>query len=253
MKDKFNKIVVLGDVHGRDIWKKIVDDNSDADLFIFLGDYVSTHDDISSEKQLSNLYKILRFKEENPDKVVLLRGNHDMQHLGYSWAECSGLFRPVLNELSISVVRERFLDNTQWVFEYDGYVFSHAGLTERWFNDMKESHGIETVADINKLEPSEDFGFRPCKMSDYYGISQTQGPTWVRPQTLMEYALKGHNYVVGHTPVKGIKEVKLYLENLGDPEATEFAEKMPKIWLCDNLPNEYLIIENGEFKPTKIC
>ena len=34
-----SKIVVIGDIHGRAIWRKIVDDNPDADRFIFLGDY----------------------------------------------------------------------------------------------------------------------------------------------------------------------------------------------------------------------
>ena len=33
------KVIVLGDTHGRDIWKKIVEANPDADLFIFIGDY----------------------------------------------------------------------------------------------------------------------------------------------------------------------------------------------------------------------
>jgi predicted phosphodiesterase len=38
------KIVVLGDIHGRDIWKEIVAEDYDADCFVFLGDYVSSHD-----------------------------------------------------------------------------------------------------------------------------------------------------------------------------------------------------------------
>ena len=241
-----NKIVVIGDIHGRDVWNKIVDQNPDADLFIFLGDYVSTHENIDTDTQLNNLFDILLFKEENPDKVILLRGNHDMQHLGYYWAECSGFFRGVAREMSKPEVRDRYLRDTQWVYVMDNIVFSHAGITARWFKDS----GVGSVEEINTLEPSELFGFRPCKMSDYYGISETQGPTWVRPQTLLEYALPGWTQVVGHTTAK-------YILNVRDEVLKQYGEEMvseddPDIWVCDTLPTEYLVIENGKFKSTKI-
>ena len=69
------KILVLGDIHGRTIWKNIIE-KENPDKIIFLGDYVSTHDNISADQQLSNLNNILNYKEESSDKVILLRGNH---------------------------------------------------------------------------------------------------------------------------------------------------------------------------------
>lgn len=69
------KILVLGDIHGRTIWKDIIE-KENPDKVIFLGDYVSTHDNISSTQQLNNLEDILAYKEDNLDKVILLRGNH---------------------------------------------------------------------------------------------------------------------------------------------------------------------------------
>ena len=69
------KILVLGDIHGRTIWKDIIE-KENPDKIIFLGDYVSTHDNISADQQLSNLNNILNYKEESSDKVILLRGNH---------------------------------------------------------------------------------------------------------------------------------------------------------------------------------
>ena len=251
MDKELNKIVVIGDIHGRDVWNKIVDDNPDTDLFIFLGDYVSTHDrNITEKQQLDNLLDILLYKEEHPDKVILLRGNHDMQHLGYYWAECSGYFSGVGRKMSKPEIKDRYLRDTQWVYVMDDIVFSHAGITERWFKDSK----CKTVEDINNLEPSELFGFRPCKMSDYYGISETQGPTWIRPQTLIEYALPGHTYVVGHTTFKRIVNLKEELKRQCD-DLTELGfdiDKCPDVWICDCNLKEYLIIENGEFKPVKI-
>ena len=246
-----SKLVIIGDVHGRGAWKDIVRDNPDADLFVFLGDYVSTHEGISECDQLSNLFEILSFKEAHPDKVILLRGNHDIQHLGYYWAECSGFFRSVEEEMSKEEVRERYLRDTQWVYVKDGVVFSHAGISERWFRDSR----CGRIEDINDLEPSELFGFRPCKMSDYYGISETQGPTWIRPQTLIEYALPGYTYVVGHTPQPTICNLtELVREKAKEDESLNdfIKEDTPDIWLCDCLPNEYLIIKDNEFIPTKL-
>ena len=69
------KTLVLGDVHGRTIWKDIIE-KENPDRVIFLGDYVSTHELISSDQQIEELYAILDYKENNPDKVILLRGNH---------------------------------------------------------------------------------------------------------------------------------------------------------------------------------
>ena len=70
-----SKILVLGDIHGRTCWADIIK-KENPDKVIFLGDYVSTHEDISEGQQCSNLEDILNYKEANPDKVILLRGNH---------------------------------------------------------------------------------------------------------------------------------------------------------------------------------
>ena len=69
------RYLVIGDIHGRTIWKDIIE-KENPDKVIFLGDYVSTHEDISSTQQINNLEEILAYKEDNPDKVILLRGNH---------------------------------------------------------------------------------------------------------------------------------------------------------------------------------
>lgn len=249
MNKSLHKVVFIGDVHGRGCWNEIVDREKDADLIIFAGDYVSTHEDISVEDQLNNLFDILLYKEEHPDKVILLRGNHDMQHLGYYWAECCGYFRGVANELSKKEVRDRYLRDTQWVYAMDNIVFSHAGITERWFKDS----GCETVEDINNLEPSELFGFRPCKLSDYYGISETQGPTWIRPSTLVCYALPGWTQVVGHTTTKKVINIREELiKQYPDQDLGFNVKEMPDVWVCDCLPHEYLVIEDGKFIPTKL-
>lgn len=230
-----SKILVLGDTHGRPFWKEIIE-KENPDKIIFLGDYVSTHEGISAEQQLSNLEEILTYKENNPGKVILLRGNHDTQHLGYYWAECSGWDGQVWGVMSQSEFKERFLKLTQWVYidEELKTVFSHAGVSDVW---MKNSE-IDSVHDINSLEPSELFGFTPNYYGDCYGDSETQPPVWIRPQALCKCNVKGWDQVVGHTPVRTII-------NVG-----KSAKGKQNIWLCDALGvKQYLVIDNNEFQP----
>ena len=88
------KILVMGDIHGRPFWKDIIELET-PDKVIFLGDYVSTHEDYTGEEQFNNLVDIMDAKEHWKDRMIMLRGNHDLQHLGYPWAECSGLYKSV--------------------------------------------------------------------------------------------------------------------------------------------------------------
>lgn len=202
------------------------------DRVIFLGDYVSTHEDIPSSRQIENLNGILDYKESHADCVTLLRGNHDLQHLGYPWAECSGLDGWVL----LHMPRERYLAQTQWVYIDDELrtVFSHAGISEVWMR----RHGIADIHHINAMPPSGAFGFSTVDPWDMYGEHPSQPPTWIRPQTLAGCCLSEWNQVVGHTPVRKIFNLR---QALGLSQ---------HIWLCDAMGmRQYLLIDGEEFIP----
>lgn len=223
------KILILGDIHGRDCWKSIIE-KEQPDQVIFLGDYVSTHDNISAKKQFENLLEILDYKEKNSDKVILLRGNHDLQHIVEdTWAACSGFFNDVYKKMI--KIKDRFFNLTQWVYLIDGtnYLCSHAGVSAEWM----EYCGIDNINQINSMPVDRLFGFLPCKMSDYYGTSPTQPPTWIRPHTLIECGVPGYVHIVGHTRTNG--------------EVVKVQEGDITIFLCDCLPNHYLTVENNVF------
>lgn len=242
--------IVIGDIHGRRIWKDIVQrEKGDLDRAIFLGDYVSTHEGISSEDQISNLIEILDYKEQNPDNVILLRGNHDLQHLGYYWAECSGLNVDVMRWLSSPDNKDRFLKDTQWLYldKDSKVIFSHAGVSKIWLDTIKEylnSKGVSVDNDkqaldvINDIDPCELFGFTPDSVFDMYGDSVTQPLTWIRPQALCKCNVEGWDQVVGHTAVRKICDL------------CKTTKKHRHIILCDALGHkEYLVIDSGEFYP----
>ena len=58
------KIIVFGDIHGRDVWKKILDERIDeVDKVIFLGDYFTSREGINEYKQNLNFLEIIKYKE----------------------------------------------------------------------------------------------------------------------------------------------------------------------------------------------
>ena len=220
------KIVVLGDIHGRTIWKDIIA-KEHPDQVIFLGDYVSTHENISDEDQVENLKEILRYKDEHPE-TILLRGNHDMQHLGYESIEISGFF-PHVAEM-MADFKDEFLAKTQWIHLMGNKVFSHAGISKTWL----EANNL-TLDVINSLAPSELFGFNTSDPHDLYGNSPEQPPTWIRPMALAGEMIPDYDQVVGHTAVDHCFNVKDVIVD------TPF-----NLWLCDALDQgAYLRIENG--------
>ena len=110
-------------------------------------------------------------------------------------------------------------------------IFSHAGISKTWSNNF----AFEDINLLNNCKPSEKFGFTPNNFYDYCGDSITQPCVWIRPQSLIEDALDGYIQIVGHTPVKNIRNTKT------------LNSEFPEIWLCDNLPKEYLVIEDNKF------
>jgi predicted phosphodiesterase len=85
------KITIIGDTHGRSKWKNIVEKEKDADKIIFIGDYFDAKDGgYSANRQIENFKEIVEFKRNNPDKVILLIGNHDFHYLKGVNEEYSG-------------------------------------------------------------------------------------------------------------------------------------------------------------------
>lgn len=159
----------------------------------------------------------------------------------YYWAECSPETGPTVKTY-MDKNKERFLNNTQWIYQYKNIVFSHAGVSSVWM----KNNNIEKLEDINTLEPSEIFGFTPNRYSDFSGSSETQPPTWIRPWTLLECGYQGVIHIVGHTSLKsGISNAKEEAKTLGYTQ--EEINKMVDVWCCDALPEQYLIIENDKF------
>jgi hypothetical protein len=139
------------------------------------------------------------------------------------------------------------LNLTQWVHIQDNLLFSHAGITDKFWEYLNLGEPTEdNILKINEIEPSSLFGFTPNRFSDYYGDSETQPLTWVRPITLMQYHIKDWVQVVGHTRVKKPGSIDDFFEGARPDWCT-----IPGLWILDCLPYKYMVIE-GEEKQMKI-
>lgn len=244
------KIIVFGDIHGRPCWKEVVHKYS-ADLYIFLGDYFTSRDGYDVQAQIDNWNEILDFKKQNPNKVILLRGNHCMEALKYSWARCYPVFYS--DHFRIQENKKEYLDNTQWCYVINNIIFSHAGISQTWYNEVQKQHPeVKCFDDINKLEPSELFAFTPEYRWDDYGDSKTQPLTWIRPTTLIEDAIPNTINVVGHTR-NGVNRIINYStvnENKTGNEFSQFLSSVvigpeinsSNIFTTDTLPDSCLQI-----------
>lgn len=239
------KIIAIGDTHGRANWK-VPFYNEEWDLFIFIGDYFDTHDDISSLHQLYNFLEIAKAKKNSDKQVIMLIGNHDFHYfpeIGHNGT--SGYQAGVAKSFEFTITEERA--NLQMAFAYDNLLFTHAGVGEYWLKrlvDHKIAEGMpsfdapsvaEFVNDMFKYKPGV-FNFSGA---DPYGDDRGQTPIWIRPASLkVDGAIlkeAGVVQIVGHTGQKSI-----------DLEDKSF-------YFIDTLgtSGEYLIIEDGKFSTGK--
>jgi hypothetical protein len=191
--------IILGDTHGRDIWKKFA--NRGARL-VFIGDYFDSFDKTGDE-QIANFQDIMEYKKQNPDTICLI-GNHDYHYI-YPGSKCSGFNRK--DQYKIGHVLKAHKDDLKMAVMINNYLCTHAGVTYTWLkNTLKLTPeddiviGVpidEYINDVYKYTPDE-FLFNGW---DGYGNDVTQSPIWVRPPSLVfdAYDPKGLKQVVGHT------------------------------------------------------
>ena len=146
------RIIAIGDVHGYDTWKRIVDKHYDnVDRIIFVGDYVDSFQ-ITGEKQLVNLLDIIELKKLLKDKLVLLIGNHDYHYMDNgTYARYSGFQAGMLPTFKEVFTIHKDMFQIAYKDEMDT-IYSHAGISETWLANVQitSSDPKVIVESINK-------------------------------------------------------------------------------------------------------
>jgi predicted phosphodiesterase len=231
------KIIALGDTHGRDTWKSIVKTELESsDKIIFIGDYFDSRDDIDASAQIENFKQILDLKKTNPDKIVLLIGNHDFHYLKGCGETYSGYQQYAAMDINEVLQPALSSGHIQICHVFDEYIFSHAGLTQTWCeNNDIDLFNIEESVNVKFMKSMESFKFEYGENLDRSGDDVTQSPIWVRIPSLLKDMVKGFTYVIGHTTIR-----EMHMAN--SVIAID----------CLGTSKEYLVIQNGEALARKI-
>lgn len=232
------KTLTIGDIHGRSDWKRFLfgdidlykewrrnaDINRvdtlksiipmyDYDKIIFVGDYVDSFT-VSNIDMIVNLQDIIHLARFERDRVVLLIGNHDVQYFIPGVPGCSGIRPEMMWDLQNLFQRDRNLFHA--AYQYKDWLWTHAGINERFFADHMEErprHNDEDWAyvlnDMFNREEKQLFQVSPLRG----GLSLYGGPLWTDRKELIREPMPGINQIVGHTPVPDIEE---YVGSIAD-------------------------------------
>lgn len=233
------KVLVIPDVHGRKFWREAVASNvGKVDKIIFLGDYLDPyHNEIEenpesmeceffgdSDGLLRMLEDIVGLKKNEPEKYILLTGNHTDSYIwsrfnaatrtdGKHWEEYHNFFLENLNLFNL-------------VYIQDDVIFSHAGILEGWAQRVwecleypnDELSSVSEIATMFQDTPLSDFNEHYIKVisdiSHYrYGDMFYGSSEWAdlrehidiensTPDNIIPKGEEGLYQVFGHTQLK---------------------------------------------------
>lgn len=217
------KIGVIGDGHGKNVWKSFINDNQQIEKWIMLGDYCDDFPPTTDKQIYDNLVDIIEFKKANPDKVILLWGNHEAHYL-YDDFGCTG-FRPSMKASLQAILR----DNEklfQYAYQIKNYLFTHAGLTTQYIESLKKHDvhltGPNYADQINEIAQTHNFKL-------FHQIGRSRGGwdewgsfLWEDKRTFWKNNLPdGIHQIVGHSKVKGIRN---QFNIIGDTKSIRFCD-----------------------------
>lgn len=233
------KVLVIGDIHGRYIWKEIVTKEGGVhavDKIVFIGDYFDSPV-VSPRKIASNFEIIVNFATRNSRKVCLLVGNHDFHYLYPDFPKSSGYDAKNATIAKILLEKAKRSRVLMAATNFDGVLYTHAGVSNSWMyiasrllKKEEQEQGIPYCVNAVLDKHPELFAF--WKFDDSgHGEHPCQSPMWIRPKSLMGEMPAGWKQVVGHTVMKeGI-------QNIADTLA-----------LVDALSvKQYLVVDDGKF------
>ena len=201
------KLLIIPDVHGRTFWKEALESDNYKKV-IFLGDYVDPYwfEGIDNFTAIFNFKDILSQKTKDPDRIVLLLGNHDLSYYSDHFSkmgksdryddeneeELKQLFHD--NRKLFKLAHEETIDNTH-------YLFSHAGVTQEWLKQNKKIIGKPDAEHLNHLlDTNKGIGTLAQVGEARWGRYPSGSIVWADAEELADSEPFTDTYqIVGHT------------------------------------------------------
>lgn len=251
-KTKSIEIISIGDIAGKQCWKDIR--HEEYDFIVFHGDLPDPRDGIKPSQVVNNLEDIIEAKKQNPDKYILLLGNHDASYLYLNDESFKCNPHDSSIERTLHKMYKGNVDLFQIAFQVDNYLFTHAGITNEWWKmrSMKSVNDIDNrrfhkdsnpeLTNSNFLEKRESLSLKEHHekydttiadtinaiwKKDKYSIAHVStwrggwdphgGPLWLDSNEIKpETILPGYHQVCGHNRVEDFVTIR----SKNDPENT---------------------------------
>jgi hypothetical protein len=225
-------------VHGRKFWRKAISNNAEqVDKVIFLGDYIDPYEDEIEENPdlmdctdfydsaglLETLNDIIGLKKNEPNKYILLTGNHTDSYIWSKFRAASRTDYKNWEKYHKFFSQNLNLFNLVWVEK--NVIFSHAGLTKGWTervcskNDLEFKSILHTAKIIQNIPVEEihnnnlmvsllgeiprqrngDFLYGSCEWAD---IAEHLDINRSSINNVVAYGEEGTFQVFGHTQLK---------------------------------------------------
>ena len=236
------KVAIIGDIHGTtkflECYKNIQENDSDVEKIIVLGDWFDPYIDIDLDTMIERYNEFVKIWKSD-DRIISILGNHDIAGYIIVNDSTNRTMRYGKGRQRITDAIEQNLSESYLTYKIGDYIFSHAGVSQDWLNDIDIYDGCNYVNNIMNCKKgwTEDELSDICMFYPYDGSgcgeNVHQSCVWIRPRSLYKSAIDGYNQVVAHTRIDSI--FKLSLQNGKD------------LWIVDDdqKPN-YLILNIEE-------
>lgn len=203
---------IIGDLHGSDEWKSLVDNSL---INVFVGDFFDPYSNsITYEMCRDNFLQIIEYKRQHPETVILW-GNHEYHYLmdgeiperysRYDFCHAKEIIELLHNHADSFNGIAYSLNNM--------YLVTHAGVSTYWYwswIDMYADQTPDEVAEqINNLWllNKRAFSVTENRKNAYNNNESAQSPIWMRPPAIQYYNIFAHtpySQIFGHTPCDSI-------------------------------------------------
>jgi hypothetical protein len=201
-----DEILIVPDIHGRNFWEPALDYKGTV---IFLGDYTDPYpqEGFTQENAYQGMLRIVDFKKQNPDRVTLLVGNHEMHYYDRRYA-CGRFDYHYFQPYNAILAGKETAGLFQLCKQIGRYLFIHAGITKGWYDahvGELAQLGSTLEEQMNNLFISNIEAFYEASM--YRGGDHSAGsPLWA---DVSEHFEEEEHFddtiiqVIGHTQIRG--------------------------------------------------
>ena len=227
------KICCIGDIHGTGKFLSCYNDillrDNDCEKIIVFGDHFDPYKYISIEDCIEKYQEFIKISKED-SRIISLLGNHDLSYYVIGLDRTNRTSKWNARKICKEIIPN--LKNSFLCYRIRDYLFSHAGVSQTWFDGLSPENQQRILNNYKGWRESEltsIVSFYPYDDS-HYGDNPHQGCTWIRPKALVENPLGQFNQVVAHTQIKEI--TKVVMANQKD------------LWLIDNKGKPFYLTLN---------